>query len=175
MTEPSDSPFQRYVAGLFAALGDRDPMTVLAETPSALRQATAGLDQVQLRAIEAPGKWSVIEVAQHLADSELVGGFRFRMILAHDRPSLPGYDQDAWVDQLRYRDADLATAIAEFTTLRTGNLRLFRTATPAEMERAMLHSERGEERLSYMRRMYAGHDLVHLRQIARIRGAIGAS
>jgi hypothetical protein len=55
------------------------------------------------------------------------------------------------------------------------NLRLLDGASPAEMRRVMLHSERGEESLTYMRRMYAGHDLVHLRQIARIRQAIGAS
>ncbi len=174
MTDPSTDPFKRYVAGLFAALGDRNPMQVLSETPAALREATAGLSRAQLSAAEADGKWSVIEVAQHLADSELVGSFRFRMILAHDRPTIPGYDQDAWADRLRYRDADLAAALADFATLRAGNLRLFSAASPEQMERAMLHSERGEERLSYIRRMYAGHDLVHLRQIARIRHAIGA-
>jgi hypothetical protein len=38
----------------------------------------------------------------------------------------------------------------------------------------MVHSERGNESLRYMVRMYAGHDLVHLRQIARIRQAAAA-
>jgi hypothetical protein len=175
MSDPTSDPFSRYVAGLFAALGDRNPMQVLSEMPAALRQATAGLSRAQLTTPEADGKWSVIEVAQHLADSELVGSFRFRMILAHDRPSIPGYDQDAWAERLHYREAELSTALADFATLRAGNLRLFGAASPEQMERAMLHSERGEERLSYIRRMYAGHDLVHLRQVARIRQAIGAS
>lgn len=175
MTDSATDPFKRYVAGLFTALGDRNPMQVLSETPAALRAATAGLTHAQLTIPELPGKWSVIEVAQHLADSELVGSFRFRMILAHDRPNIPGYDQDAWAERLHYREVDLATALTDFATLRAGNLRLFAAATPEEMERAMLHSERGEERLSYLRRMYAGHDLVHLQQVERIRRATGVA
>lgn len=174
MTLPPDHPFAQYVAGLFEVLGDRDPMTVLSETPDALRYHTAGLNDTQLRTPEAPGKWSVVEVAQHFADSELVGSFRFRMVLAHDKPMLPGYDQDAWVSRLRYRDVKLADAVADFTRLREANLRLFARCTEADLDRAMVHSERGEEGLGYMRRIYAGHDLVHLRQIARIRKAIGA-
>ena len=138
------------------------------------RQATEGLSEAQLRTPEADSRWSVIDVAQHLADSELVGGFRFRMILAHDRPSLPGYDQDAWVSHLKYRTVKLADALADFTALRQANLRLFAAATDGELTRVMVHSERGEESLGYMRRMYAGHDLVHLRQVARIRRAISA-
>lgn len=174
MSLPPDHPFARYVAGLFEILGDREPGTVLRETPAALLAATIGLGENQLQTPEAPGKWSIIEVAQHFADSELVGGFRFRMILAHDKPSLPGYDQDEWVSRLHYRDARLADAIGDFAVLRQSNIRLFASATPADLRRVMVHSERGEESLGYMHRMYAGHDLVHLRQIARIRRAIGA-
>jgi hypothetical protein len=39
----------------------------------------------------------------------------------------------------------------------------------------MRHAERGDEPLGHMIKLYAGHDVVHLRQIARIRQAIGAA
>jgi hypothetical protein len=35
-----------------------------------------------------------------------------------------------------------------------------------------VHSERGEESLEHLRKLFAGHDLLHLNQIARIRQAI---
>jgi hypothetical protein len=168
-------PFQAYVATLFAALGSRDPFEVLRGTPTALRHAVSGLTPEQLSRAEAPGKWSVREVVQHLADAELVGAFRFRMVLAHDAPSLPGYDQDAWAERLNYREADCEAALGDFASLRGANLRLLGRATPVDLERVMVHSERGNESLQYMIRMYAGHDLVHLRQIARIRQSIGAA
>ena len=165
---------EAYVAGLMAALGSRDPMQVLADMPDALRQAVAGLSSEQERTPEAAGKWSVKQVVQHLADAELVGGFRYRMILTHDSPTLPGYDQDLWAERLHYQDSDLPTALDDFANLRKANLRLLRAATPADMQRSARHAERGEESLEKMIRMFAGHDTVHLRQIARIRKAIGA-
>jgi hypothetical protein len=167
--------FEAYIASLFAALGSREPLGVLREGPQSLRNAVAGLAPSQLRTPEREGKWSVLQVVQHLADSELVGGFRFRMVLAHDGPALPGYDQDLWADRLRYNESDIETALTDFATLRRGNMRLLERATPADRQRVMRHSERGDETLDKMIHTYAGHDLVHLRQIARIRAAIGRS
>jgi len=164
-----------YVAAILAALGSRDAMEVLAETPTVLRTAVTGLTSDQDGTPERPGKWSVRQVVQHLADSDLIGGFRFRMVLAHDSPELPGYDQDLFAERLRYQDSDLATALDDFEFLRGLNLRLLRRATPEDMKRVMRHAERGDEPLAHMIKLYAGHDVVHLRQIARIRQAIGAA
>jgi hypothetical protein len=161
-----------YVRALLDLLGDRDPMAVLDEMVPALQAAVRGLDEVRLRRPERPGKWSVNEVVAHLADSDLVFGYRLRRVLAEDRPSLSGYDQDRWADGLRYRDADLGESLARFAALRGGNVRLLRAATPADLSRVGLHAERGEESVAQMIKLYAAHDLVHRRQIDRIKAAI---
>jgi len=82
---------QAYIAGLLQALGTQSPLEVLRNTPSRLRDAIEGLSEDQLHHREAPDRWSVAHVLQHLADSELVGAYRFRMILAHDRPDIQAY------------------------------------------------------------------------------------
>jgi len=163
-----------YVASILKALGSRDAMEVLAETPEALRRAVSGLTPALDGTPERAGKWSVRQVVQHLADSELVGAFRFRMILAHDAPELPGYDQDLWAARLHYEDSDVETALDDFARLRHANVRLFRRAGPADLARVMRHVERGDESIAQTIPLYAGHDLVHLAQIRRIRAAIGA-
>lgn len=163
-----------YVASLLAHLEDRDPFEVLAETPGVLGNLTAGLSEAQECAPEAPGKWSVRQVVAHLADSELVGGFRFRMVLAHDAPELPGYDQDRWAERLHYQETPAAVALEDFTLLRASTLRLLRRATPEDFKtRVMRHAERGDESLEKMVRLYASHDLVHRKQIERIRRVVG--
>ncbi len=164
-----------YVAMLRDALGSRDPLEVLESTPAAVGRAVIGLSVEQEATPEAPGKWSVRQVVQHLADSELVGGFRFRMVLAHEAPELPGYDQDLWAERLGYRDADIPTTLNDFAVLRRANLRLLHRASPEDLRRVMRHRERGDEPLGQMIWMYAGHDLVHLAQIDRIRRAVGAA
>ena len=52
--------------------------------------------------------------------------------------------------------------------LRRDNLRLIERATPEDLKRVGVHAERGEESAGYLVRLYAGHDLMHLRQIDRI-------
>jgi hypothetical protein len=135
-----------YTAAILDLLGPRDPMDVLKTTAAALRR--------------------------ELADSDLVWGCRVRMVLAHDRPPLTGYDQDLWAERLRYDEADAHQALEEFQLLRRANLRLLQRAAPQDLKRVGVHAERGEESVDHMVRMYAGHDLLHLKQIERIRKAV---
>jgi uncharacterized damage-inducible protein DinB len=162
-----------YVTALLDILGEREPLDVMREMPDALRQAVRGLSEAQLSTPEKPGKWSIRHVLAHLADSELVGAFRFRMALAHDAPELPGYDQDAWARALRYENAAIEDSLGDFARLRQSNLRLLTRTTPEERGRVIHHAERGDEPLAHLMKLYAGHDLVHRRQIARIRAAVG--
>jgi len=161
-----------YVAGLLRLLGDNDPVIILGLTPAALQRFLDAVPAQIVAIPEAPRKWSIREVIQHLADSELVGGFRLRMVLAHDRPPLLGYDQDLWASRLHYRDVDVHDALEQFTALRRANLRLWQHLSPANLVRVGIHGERGEESLEHMRRLYAGHDLLHLEQVKRIRASL---
>ena len=126
----------------------------------------------QLRTPEAPGKWSIAQVLRHLADSDVVWGWRMRLILAQDRPPITGYDQDLWADRLHYAESDPAESLDTFRVLRRDNLKLIERATPEDLKRVGVHSERGEESAGYLMRLFAGHDLLHLRQIDRIKNAV---
>jgi hypothetical protein len=162
-----------YTAALLDLLGDRDPLAVLEATPSELDRRARGIAPDALGRREAQGKWSMLHVLRHLADGELVMGYRLRRIIAEDRPPIRGYDQDQWADRLHYDRADATESLAEFRALRAGNLRLVRALGPAERKRAGVHSERGEESVEHMVRMTAGHDLMHLNQLDRIRKKLG--
>jgi hypothetical protein len=95
------------------------------------------------------------------------------MTLAHDRPPLVGYDQDLWASRLRYDHADAGQALTLFTVLRESNLTLVQHASPADLQRVAVHAERGAQTLQDMIGLAAGHDLVHLNQITRIKNSFG--
>ena len=163
---------QAYVAALLELLGDQDPLAVLRETPGSVQRILGGVSAAAITTPESAGKWSMRDVVQHLADSELVGGFRLRLILAQDRPPLTPFDQDLWAERLRYREVPVQDAFEQFSVLRRVNLRLWENVAPADLARVGLHGERGEESVAHLRRLYAAHDLLHLRQLERIKGAV---
>jgi hypothetical protein len=169
-----DAPEERakYATAILELLGDREPMSVLRETPARVERAIGGLAPAHLRTPEAPGKWSIAQVLRHLADSDVVWGWRMRLILAQDRPTITGYDQDLWAERLHYADADPAESLETFRVLRRDNLRLLERAAPADFARVGVHSERGEESVGRLHKLYAGHDLLHLGQIERIRRSL---
>lgn len=162
---------QAYIAAILELLGEREPLVVLEATPAEIRRAIDGRTHDDLRRPEAPGKWSALQVIQHLADSDLVWAYRMRLVLAEDRPQLTGYDQDLWAKRLRYEDVDPDDALQAFVALRQLNLRLLAGLDSDAFGRVGVHSDRGEERLDHMVRLYAGHDVAHLRQLTRILGA----
>jgi hypothetical protein len=161
-----------YVEAILGLLGDRNPREVLGDTPRLLRAELDGVGEAQASIREAPGKWSLRHVVQHLADSDVVFGWRMRMILAHERPAIAGYDQDLWADNLGYGSVPIADSLADFTALRGANLRLIDRTPRDTLDRVGVHAERGEESVAHLLRLYAGHDLLHLRQIARIKAGL---
>lgn len=157
-----------YVRALLDLLGSRDPLDVLSEMVPWLTTRLRGVAEPILRQPEAPDKWSVVEVIQHLADSDLVAGFRVRMVLSEERPLLQSYDQDRWASEFRYREVPLTLALDQLRVLRAANLHLWKQLSPQQLERVGLHAERGPESVGHILRLMGGHDLVHRQQIDRI-------
>ncbi|HEX5633152.1 MAG TPA: DinB family protein [Gemmatimonadales bacterium] len=160
-----------YVRSLLALLGDRPPLEVLGELATWLPGRLRDVAPARLRQPEAPGKWSAVAVVVHLLDAEIEHGHRTRHIVGQDEPAVTGYDQDRWSREFAYEEADLDVTLAALLALRAANLRHWARLTPAQLERAMLHDERGRETAGHYLRLAAGHDLAHRRQLDRILGA----
>lgn len=163
-----------YTQRAFATLGELDPFGIIEETPGWLEKTAAGMSDGLLRKPEKPGKWSIIEVAQHMADTELVFSWRLRMMLTHDQPPIQAFDENLWAKGLRYNEANFGDALAQYRAVRTANARLLRSLEPAQFERFGMHSERGRETVRDTLKLMAAHDLMHRNQIDRIRAAVAA-
>lgn len=171
LTNPADGAkedAEAYIAAVLDLLQNEEPLKVLAETPHKIADLISVLSAASLNRPEQPGKWSIREVIQHLADSELVWSYRLRMVLAEDRPTLTGYDQDRWAKRLQYSEADVTFSLAIFRMLRQANLRLLERMDSSDLDRVAVHAERGDESVRHMIQLCAGHDLAHLNQIKRI-------
>lgn len=122
-----------------------------------------------------------MEIVLHVADSELIGAARVRMVLgvgaAGEVPLLPGYNQDAWARELGYRGADgsrLDGALALFEALRASTLALFPAMDSPAWGWAGTHPESGRVTLRNLLELYADHSERHLDQIVERRERVGA-
>ena len=157
--------FDEYVARIRSYVAGRDPVHVLRATPAALERAIAGVPAKRLTAPRAPGKWSAAQVLAHLADIELLWGYRIRLILEQDGVTLAGMDQDEWARNAEYERIPPRESFELFRALRRANLRLIERLTPAARKRRGLHSQFGELTIPRIAELMAGHDLNPRRQV----------
>jgi uncharacterized damage-inducible protein DinB len=161
---PNESP-QQYTQRILSNVGERDPWEVLTATPARLRELTRGRSSEQLSREPGSGRWSVTQILAHLADAEIAGAWRFRSILAQDGIPLAPFDQDAWANAFAYEQVRPEDAIEVFAANRKATLALLRRVDRSRHQHHGMHAERGKETIEHMIRLYAGHDLNHLRQI----------
>jgi DinB superfamily len=162
---------EQYRLRMYSYLDGKDPLKLQAAAPARLARLLQGVSAAKARQRPAPGKWSIREIVAHIADTELVGGYRIRAILGAPGTQLLGFDQDMWVEALHYDKRDLKKSFDQYRMLREANLALFRSLSPEQWKQSGNHSERGPERVETIVKMFAGHDLNHFQQIERILAA----
>src|ERR1700680_1530863 len=69
----------------------------------------------------APDKWTIRQIMAHLADAELVGAHRLRLVIAENNPTLTAFDQQAWTQNLDYARRKPTQSLETFRRLRAEN------------------------------------------------------
>src|SRR5918993_879511 len=108
----------------------------------AVAEALHNATEEELGAQPGPGKWSAREIVHHLADSEMTAAVRLRVLLAEDRPTIHGYDQDQFARSLHY-DRPHETSLELFRWAREATAELLELLTPEEWLREGTHTAAG--------------------------------
>ena len=88
---------------------------------------------------EAPGKWSIRDVVQHLADRNWSAASACGWC-SRTTPEADGLQPGLWADRLEYGSVDIGEALEQFTVLRRANARLWARLTPVDLERIGIHA-----------------------------------
>src|SRR6476660_2983111 len=150
---------QQYTQRMLSHSAGKDPVRLQQAAPKKLAALTKRLTKKQLTRRPGPGKWSIAEILAHLADAELVVGYRLRLILASNGTPIQAFDQDAWAETFNYGASDSKTSLETFRTLRDSNLRLLCSVSSRLWKNYGEHQERGRETVEHLVRLIAGHDL----------------
>ena len=172
-SDASSETVSEYKGRILRYQAGGDPLVLQAKAPDVLAALVEGLSAEHLGQRPAPGKWCIREIVAHLADDELVGAYRIRLILSAPGTEIQAFDQDVWARTGRYRTRDIIDSLALYRTLRFANLKILQSLTAQEWDMFGVHAERGIESLRDIAMYFAGHDINHFRQIELIRRQLG--
>ena len=159
---------QQYTERMLNHSRGKDPLRLQQAAPRKFAALAKRLNKKQLARRPAPGKWSIGEILAHMADAELVIGYRLHLILAANGTAIQAFDQDVWAETFGYSRRDPKISLETFRVLRENNLRLLSSVSRQLWKNYGEHSERGKETVDHIVKMIAGHDLNHLQQVEKI-------
>jgi hypothetical protein len=137
--------------------------------PELLARVLTGAAGEEIDFASAPDKWTIRQIMAHLADAELVGAHRLRLVIAEENPTLTAFDQNAWTRNLGYASRKPTQSLETFRRLRAENYELLKGLPEIAFERTGSHTENGPMTLRRLLEGYAGHAESHARQLQTIR------
>jgi hypothetical protein len=138
--------------------------------PKLTALAVSGLPDKTLRYKPSPDKWCILEILGHLADVEIVFGYRIRQILADPKSTVVPMDQEAWARNLGYLETPPAEMIALYGVNRHANLQILRRLKVADLEKSVFHPQLNREwKLAEIVEKLDTHSANHLDQIEALK------
>jgi hypothetical protein len=112
-----------------------------------LSLAIRGLTREDLLAVPPAdanvGKWSIQQVVIHCMDSDLIATDRLKRMIAEDNPSLIGYDENKFVQNLYYPEQPAGVAVQIVDLNRKVFAEVLRRLPESALSRKGTHNERG--------------------------------
>lgn len=159
---------QAYIQRILGHVDGKDAVKVQKSSAARMKKAIHGLTPKQMRWKPEAGKWSIAEILAHLADGEIVAGWRLRSVIGQDGVVIQAYDQNAWAAAFDYGKRDAKLSLETFRVLRDNNLAMLKALPREAWDNHGMHQERGKETVAHLVRMFAGHDTNHVLQIEGI-------
>lgn len=148
----------------------RDKIDAIERGPALVASAATGVDDRMLRFKPAPDKWCILEILGHLADIEVLYGYRMRQMLADREPTIAPIDQDDWARNLGYMEGAPSEFLAAYQAARRANIRLLRRLEATDLAKGAFHPEKGRKvTLEELIGMMVIHDPNHAKQVERLK------
>ena len=118
------------------------------ELSAAFQQSMAAVDALDLEKLHAlgdrvyaPGKWTIREIFQHLADCERVFAYRALRFGRGDTTALPGFDESVFAAHAGANRRALEDVLAEMRCVRESTMMMFHAFDEAAMRRTGVMSK----------------------------------
>ena len=125
LVRPGADEYAPYYAGYVSRVPEGDALALLGAQLPATRRFVEAIGDARAGEPQAPGKWSVKDVVQHVADTERIMAYRALRIARGDTLALPGYEQDDYVRVAGAGRRPLPALLDELAAVRAASVALF--------------------------------------------------
>ncbi|MGD9564508.1 MAG: DinB family protein [Pyrinomonadaceae bacterium] len=133
--KPAEGEFNEYYSKYISLVPETELVDVLASQAEDVTAVFDAFGDERGNFAYAEGKWTVKEVFSHLIDGERHFAYRLHRIARGDATPIEGFEQDGYIENSHAGQRTIGDLAAEFSELRSANVRQLRVLDEADWKR----------------------------------------
>jgi uncharacterized damage-inducible protein DinB len=161
---PGNDEFAPYYKPYIALVNSNDLLGFFRSQTNTLAALLREVPEEKYHYRYAEGKWTVLDVAQHIIDSERIFAYRLLTFARGDKTELPGFEENEYAKAADTSSRSIESMIKEYKSVRSATLTLFESLQENDLvKRGTAFNKSVTVRaLGYI---MAGHELHHINVI----------
>lgn len=159
--KPMEGQFAPYFKRYIDFVGENDVISILRMGSFEMVVFLENLTEEQWQYAYEPGKWTIMQVLNHMLDVERIFAYRALCIARNDKTSFPSFDHDAYVADSDYSNRSAESMIAEYKAVREATIHLLEGLNKEARQRVGTASGHTFS-VSALAYMIAGHEIHHM-------------
>lgn len=160
INRPNPDEYSEYAGRYVNLVGDGDIVDILERQKEKSYRFLSAIGEEQSKYAYAEGKWTIKQMIGHMADTERIFAYR-ALVFSHESVTLPGFDQDIYMQKATFNGRPLEDLVNELKTVREASIYLFKWMTGEQSKQTGIASGSTFSPRAYAY-MIAGHEVYHL-------------
>ncbi len=161
MNRPKPGDYIPYYDNYISKIEGNDAIKVFEEQLNNTFKLINSIPESKGKFSYAEGKWSIKEVIGHIIDTERVFAYRALCIARGEKKSLPGFEQDDYIQTAGFNYRKISDLANEYKKVREANILLFKSFDENALNRRGL-ANNNEITVNAILFIIAGHENHHL-------------
>ena len=159
INRPNPDEYSEYAGRYINLVGDGQIVDILESQKEESCRLFTGIGEERSKYAYAEGKWTIKQMLGHMADTERIFAYR-ALVFSHESITLPGFDQDVYMQQATFNSRPLEDLVNEFKAVREASIYLFKWMTDEQSKQKGIASGSPFSPRAYAY-MIAGHEVYH--------------
>jgi uncharacterized damage-inducible protein DinB len=134
ITKPQAGTYPPYMDAYIKLVSGENIYDELFQSYMETMELVTSLDAETLHGRYAEGKWNILEIVQHIIDTERIFNYRALRFARKDKTNLPGFEENDYAATSFASRRDINDLVRELSLVRASTIELFKSFTPEMLE-----------------------------------------